>query len=104
MNPRIWKTVVRAHFQQFMKVFVTVLMISKTMLRKKIKKNPLNRDLLHSIGGRGGTFVIITNQWDLNGHRSNQNPKKNSIAVPDWLKIKCTYYTVVRKRIFKFRL
>ena len=38
-------------------------------------------------------FVIITDQWDLKARRSNYNHKrkKNSIAIPDWLKIDRTH-------------
>ena len=40
------------------------------------------------------SFVIITNQGDLNVLRSNQNPQeKTSIAVPHWFKINYTYYS-----------
>ena len=38
-------------------------------------------------------FVIITNQWDLNSRRSNQNPvERISITIPDWFKINRTYF------------
>ena len=36
--------------------------------------------------------MIMSNQWDQKARRRNQNPEeKNSMVVPEWLQINCTY-------------